>query len=117
VRNQSGSETKFEEFVRAFQARHPRVVTVLDARRAAYPPAMFVDATHLGGRGAVRLSEAVGGTIETELLHSTSSSVRGWIELNAPPDDRLADVHPGLEDLDRSREILNLPGDSGKSIR
>ena len=56
VRDQSGTEAAYEQLVRSSQARYPRTMTVLDARRAAYPLEFFVDSTHLNGRGAIILS-------------------------------------------------------------
>ena len=59
-RERSGSEAKYEGFVRSYQARHPGVVTVLDGRRMARDRRSYVDATHLSGQGAVVLSRAGG---------------------------------------------------------
>ena len=52
-RDRSGAEARFEEWVRRFQARYPQVVTILDARRVVSAPSMFIDATHLAGRGGI----------------------------------------------------------------
>jgi len=82
------------------------VVTVLDVRRAAYPPGMFVDATHLGGRGAIALSRSVAGAIQAELAHPAPPPGRGWIELNVRAEDHEPGPDLGLEDLDQSRTIL-----------
>ena len=58
------SEAKYEQFVRSYRERYPMVVTVLDARRMAREPSLYVDATHLSGRGAVVLSRAVAGVLK-----------------------------------------------------
>ena len=116
-RDESGAEAKYEEFLRSFQRRYPEVVTVLDARRAAYPPAMFVDATHLGGRGAIALSRSVAIAVQAELSRPHRAPARGWIELNDRPEGQQAGPDLGLEDLDQSRRILHLDGDRGRSIR
>src|SRR5262249_6150846 len=108
---------KYEAFVRSFQARHPRVLTILDARRAGYGPAMFVDATHLGGRGAIALSREVGRTLRTELAHSRPPAEPRWINLGDPEPSSMAPDDLALEDLDQSRRALALDGDGGRSIR
>ena len=54
-RESSGSEARYEAFVRSHGGRYPRVVTVLDARRVpCATPSLYVDATHLSGRGAIQ---------------------------------------------------------------
>ena len=75
-RERSGAEAKFEQFVRSYQERYPRVVTVLDARRVAPDPSLYVDATHLSGRGAIVLSRAVGGVLKAELSGGAVGSCR-----------------------------------------
>ena len=37
LRDQSGSEARYEQFIRSFMARYPRLLTVLDVRRAGFP--------------------------------------------------------------------------------
>ena len=97
-REQSGSEAKYEGFVRSYQQRFPAVVSVLDGRRIARDPSLYVDATHLSGRGAVVLSRAVGGVLGQDA---------GWIELQEPP----AAAFPPLEDVEQSRKIVRAAGD------
>ncbi len=75
-RERSGAEAKFEGFVRAYQKRYPRVVTVLDARRVAPDPTLYVDATHLSGRGAIVLSRAVGGALKGRIVRRRGGSCR-----------------------------------------
>jgi hypothetical protein len=116
-REASGSEAKFERFVRSSQARYPRVVTVLDARRSAYPPEMFVDATHLGGRGAIALSRVVARAVRAELSHKDRAPARGWIALEGPHPEPAGDLELALEDLDRSRVVLERDGTSGRTLR
>jgi hypothetical protein len=109
VRDRSGAEAGYERFIRSLQARFPRVMTVLDGRRAGYPAALFADPTHLNRGGALALSQVVAQEIRRalELQSSPAPAHVGWINLNAPLD------HPSspdieLEDLERSREIVNL---------
>jgi hypothetical protein len=106
-RDESGSEAAYERFVRSSQARHPRSLTVLDARRAAYPPSFFVDSTHLNGRGAIALSRAVATALEAELGQSDRATVRRWIALKSP-DDQPDVLALRLEDVERSRKIIGL---------
>ena len=82
-RDRSGSEARFEEWVRRFQARYPQVVTVLDARHVVSDPSMFIDATHLAGRGAIVLSHVVGRTLESETGRPIPSSSPRWMVLDA----------------------------------
>jgi hypothetical protein len=104
-RERSGAEAKFEGFVRSYQKRYPRVVTVLDARRVAPDPTLYVDATHLSGRGAVVLSRAVGGVLKAELSDGAAGHAGGWIKVE-PPADAGRPVEPPLEDVERSKEIV-----------
>ncbi len=107
-RDRSGSEARFEEWVRRFQTRYPQVVTVLDARHVVSDASMFIDATHLAGRGAIELSHAVGMTIKNEASRRMSASDPRWIVLDpmvSNPPTR-AELH--LEDVDTSKKILLL---------
>ena len=79
LRDQSGAEAAYEQFVRSFVARYPRLLTVLDARRGAYPPSLFIDQTHLNGHGAIALSRAVATTLKPLLARPRSASGPGWI--------------------------------------
>lgn len=94
-REQSGSEAKYEQFVRSYLERYPNVVSVLDARRIAREASLYVDATHLSGRGAIVLSRAVGAAFK-------SGDRGGWISLTDPAP--WAD--PPLEDVERSKQIV-----------
>ena len=117
MRDRSGSEARFEQWVRSYQAKYPRLVTVLDARRVVSDPTMFVDATHLGGRGAIALSHTVGKALKAELARPVSPSELRWIVLEASNDDPHAALTFPIEDIDQSRRILRLDGDSDRTIR
>jgi hypothetical protein len=105
-RERSGAEAKFEGFVRSYQKRYPRVVTVLDARRVAPDPTLYVDATHLSGRGAVVLSRVVGGVLKAGLSDRAAGRAGEWIRLEPTPADAGRPVEPPLEDVERSKEII-----------
>jgi hypothetical protein len=105
IRDQSGAEAAYENFVRSFQARHTREMTVLDARRAAYPAELFVDATHVNYPGAVVLSRAVARAIDQQLAHAGGAGDSRWIKLEPCPTIAAGD-DPPLEDLDQSRSII-----------
>ena len=64
IRDQTGAEACHEQFIRSLQARFRSGMTVLDARRAGYPPELFADPTHLNRRGAVALSHVVSQEIK-----------------------------------------------------
>jgi hypothetical protein len=115
-RDQSGSEAKYEQFVRSFQVRYPRVLTVLDARRGAYPGSFFTDQTHLNSQGAIALSRAVASAIRPLLAASKSQNTPLWVAL-ALPAGRKGLSGPAPEDLEQSREILNLSKSSLASSR
>jgi hypothetical protein len=103
-RDQSGSEAKYEQLVRSYQERYPRVLTVLDARRGDYAASLFADQTHLNGAGAVFLSRAVANAIKPALASLSLCETSSWLTLDLPTDHRVVP----MEDLDQSREILRL---------
>ena len=105
LRDQSGAEAGYEQFVRSFVARHPRLVTVLDARRGAYPASLFIDYTHLNGQGAMALSRAVASAIRPLLARPPSQSAPVWIALARPS---TSPTGPGfvVEDLEQSRQVV-----------
>ncbi len=105
-RERSGSEARFEEFVRSFQAHHPGLVTVLDARRVAAEASLYVNATHLSGRGAVVLSRAVARVLKAELASPPPDDAGRWIHLHDPTSETSRAAGPGLEDLERSKAIV-----------
>jgi hypothetical protein len=107
VRDQSGSEGAYEQFVRSKQSRYPQTLTVLDARRAAYPTGFFVDSTHLNGRGAIVLSGAVANVLKAEFGESAQAQTARWIALkNSVESLNLDDLR--LEDVERSKKIVGL---------
>jgi hypothetical protein len=106
-RDQSGAEAKYEQLIQSLAVRYPQLLTVLDARRGAYPSTLFTDHTHLNGQGAVALSRAVATAIKTVLTRPRSVQTPAWLALSFPSD------HPGelrapLEDLEQSKAILHL---------
>jgi hypothetical protein len=105
-RERSGSEGKYEAFVRSFQQRYPQIVTVLDARRLAADPSLYVDATHLSGRGAVVLSRLVGRTLKVESSNASRDRSGGWIVLEDSPQVSGLGADPPLEDVEQSKERL-----------
>ncbi|MFI5455110.1 MAG: hypothetical protein ACHRXM_06625 [Isosphaerales bacterium] len=107
LRDRSGAEAKYEQFVRTIQVRYPQVMTVLDARRAAYPPKLFIDATHLSGGGGIALSRSIATAIGRELSRTQSTTSGSWIALD-PPSDRPAGFEASIEDLEESKRILHL---------
>jgi hypothetical protein len=107
-REQSGSEAKYEQFVRSFLARYPRVLTVLDARRVAARSSLYVDATHLSGRGAVLLSRAVARALKGDGEVLAGASDGGWMTLADPPHDPHRDDGSRLEDIERSKQIVRV---------
>ncbi len=107
LRDQSGADSRYEQFVRAVQSRYPQGMSVLDGRRAGYPATLFVDATHLNGSGAVALSHSVATAIGLELPRSRPTTAPCWIALDSPS-TRPAPSDGPLEDLEQSRRILQL---------
>jgi hypothetical protein len=107
LRDQSRAEARYEEFIRSFQARYPDVMTVLDARRLAYPPSLFVDATHLNARGAIALSRSVTKALEAEITRSPRFPSPRWVALGPPP-AAPDELDFPLEDIEQTKGILNL---------
>jgi hypothetical protein len=105
-RDRSGSEAKYEEFLRSYLARYPRTVTVLDARGVVADPSSFIDATHLAGRGAIVLSRVVSATLRDELSPSPRGPRKPWLKLDPPAHDLAHPDEALLEDVDRSGEIV-----------
>jgi hypothetical protein len=109
LRDESGAEAGYEQFVRAFVARYPRLLTVLDARRGAYPPSLFIDHTHLNGQGAVALSRALASTLKPLFVRPRSESGPVWIAVDEPSES-LAPSGVIIEDLEQSRRSLPAHG-------
>ena len=99
---------RYEQFVRSFVARYPRLLTVLDARRGAYPPSLFTDHTHLNGRGAIALSRAVAKAVPTAARPLAIRVRLPAGSLLAIPSDQPAGSGVAIEDLEESRQILDL---------
>ncbi len=105
LRDQSGAEAAYEQFIRSFVVRYPRILTVLDARRGAYPPSRFIDHTHLDGHGALALSRAVATTLKPLLARPRPAPGPGWIAVDGPS-KRPAASSVIVEDLEQSRKTL-----------
>ncbi len=101
-RERSGAESHYEKFVRSYCDRFPATVTILDGRRIAREPSLYVDATHLSGRGAIVLSRSIAPVMASE-LRSPKLKPPAWITLEEPP----AAPDPPLEDVEQSRRIVN----------
>jgi hypothetical protein len=109
IRDRTGAEAYHEHFIHSVQARFRSGMTVLDARRAGYPPDLFADPTHLNRRGAVALSQVVSQEIKRALERPSPPARQhaSWITLNSPVDS-LYPASIDVEDLDRSRQIVEL---------
>jgi hypothetical protein len=107
LRDHSGAEARYVQFVEKIQARHPRLLTVLDARRAGYTSAMFADATHLNSRGGIALSRTVAAAINSRLAGDFPGADSGWIALNLPADQPTLFTHL-IEDLEQSQSALKI---------
>jgi hypothetical protein len=105
LRDQSGAEAGYEQFVRSFVTRYPRLLTVLDARRGGYPASLFTDHTHLNGSGALALSHAVAQAIRPLLARPFSQPAPDWVVL-ARPANRRNESTVVVEDLEQSKRIL-----------
>jgi hypothetical protein len=107
LRDQSGAERRYEGFVKSIVSRFPRILTVLDGRRADYPSSLFADATHLNGDGAIALTRSVAAAIGPRLSAPGSSHGSAWIALEHPAPG-CAELNGPLENLDASRRIVEL---------
>jgi hypothetical protein len=116
LRDQSGSETRYEQFVRSFMARYPRQLTVLDVRRAGFPASFFIDETHLNHAGAIALSRAVAKAVPTILGRSQPASSSDWVALTIPA-SQPAESDIAIEDIEESKQILNLSTAASVSSR
>ena len=116
LRDQSGAEPAYDQFVRAFVERYPRLLTVLDARRGEYPPSLFIDHTHLNGQGALALSRAVATTLKPLLDRPRPASGPVWVAV-ARPTERPGASDVIFEDIEQSRKTLNGNGAAYVSTR
>jgi hypothetical protein len=103
-RDEHGTETAYESFIRAKIARHPSC-TVLDARRCGFPNDAFCDPTHLNGRGATALSTMVAHQLR-ELQTRPPSTRDHWISLDKAPSP-LPLPPLWLEDVEHSKPRTN----------
>jgi hypothetical protein len=108
LRDDSGSEAKFEALVRSYQERFPWLVTVLDARRELSAPDMFVDATHLSGQGAVAVSRSVARILKAARARGDGPLGPRWIALQFRSGDREPVAELALEDLEQSSKALGV---------
>jgi hypothetical protein len=95
-REQLGLEAAYTRFAHAIQAQFPNVV-VLDGRRTGYPQSVFIDPTHLDGKGGTSLSVDVAEFLLKQ--RKTDDKAPRWIELSAYR-ERSSDLP--LEDLGQS---------------
>lgn len=107
-REQSGAEAGYLGFVRSLHRAYPHV-TVVDGRHSGYDHTVFVDATHLDGRGARSLTTALSTVLQRDL--SGSPRAGRWLEL--PPRSGASDGEGDgngddlpLEDVEQSRAIV-----------
>jgi hypothetical protein len=107
LRDQSGAEAGYEQFVRSFVARYPQLLTVLDARRGGYPTTLFSDHTHLNREGALALSHAVAQAIGPLLARPSSDPGPRWVAVARPADCRGGRAVV-VEDLEQSRRNLSV---------
>ncbi len=105
-RGQTGVDKEYEEFLHGLQAQNP-AMTIVDARLSGYPASVFVDATHLDGRGAVSLSRDVAAVLKQDLASDAGSIPEGrWLRL---PSYSEAPQGLAIEDTERSRQLLGIP--------
>jgi hypothetical protein len=116
LRDQSGSEARYEQFIRSYMARYPRRLTVLDVRRAGFPSNYFTDETHLNRPGAIALSRAVAKAIPTFLARPQPASSSEWVALSIPSDQSVGSDCT-IEDIEQSKQILNLSTATSVSSR
>jgi hypothetical protein len=116
LRDQSGSETRYEQFIRSFMVRYPRRLTVLDVRRAGFPSTYFTDETHLNRAGAIALSRAVAKAVPSLLGRPEPANSSDWVALSIPSDQSVGSDFT-IEDLEKSKQILNLSTAASVSSR
>jgi hypothetical protein len=102
AREESGAERGYESFIRGYQLRYPRTLSVLDGRKAGYPAKVFTDATHLNAVGAISVSRAVARLFMQEDGHLVAKAGPRWITLE-PWSDHSAAIMPQLEDVETSQ--------------
>ena len=105
ARDQSGAERAYENFIRGYQSRYPRTLSIVDGRTAGFPATAFTDATHLNARGAISLSRTVAKVIAPMRGDPALRSGPRWLTLE-PWSDRSAESGVPLEDVETSRAIV-----------
>jgi hypothetical protein len=99
LRDKSGAESRYEQFIAKFQKRFPEILTILDARRAGFENRDFIDATHMNERGATALSVSIAAA----LTPPQNRSKETWIAVSVPRFTAQS-LQFDLEDIDQSRD-------------
>ena len=99
-REETGAEAGFLGFVRSLHARYPNL-TIVDGRHAGYDASLFVDATHLDGRGAAVLSADLAALLARDRAGRPPGA--RWVNL---PDHAGRSPALALEDVEESTRIL-----------
>lgn len=105
-RERSGWYPQYVAYLRGLQARYPRL-TVVDGRRAGYPPEALGDMTHLNRVGAVAFSDALGRVLRDALTPGPRRLPR-WVDLpryDGAAAEALASA-AGVEDVDQSNQAI-----------
>jgi len=105
-RERSGWYPQYVAYLRRLQARYPHL-TVVDGRRAGYPPEALGDMTHLNRVGAVAYSDALGRVLR-DTLSLNPRRVPRWVDLpryDGPAAEALASAS-GVEDIDQSNQAI-----------
>ena len=89
---------------------------MLDVRRAGFPSTYFTDETHLNRAGAIALSRAVAKAVPTILGARQPASSSEWVALSIPSDQSVGSDF-AIEDLEKSKQILNLSTAASVSSR
>src|SRR5262249_32604119 len=103
-RERFGSDAKYKAFVHKLAARYPNL-TVIDGRRAGYPPEALADMTHLNRPGALAFSDAVAARVG-EVLSGTLTS--NWVDLPRWRDGVVSEIaaRVAVEDVRQSARAL-----------
>jgi hypothetical protein len=100
-REHSANEAGYLALVRSVMRRFPNV-TILDGRHAAYAPSLFIDPTHLNGRGASALSLDVANVLRRDRAQPALQS--RWLDL---PRYRKRPFETPLEDVEQTKLALS----------
>jgi hypothetical protein len=99
-RDRLNLDAPYDALVRRCLTLYPNL-TVIDARKSAYPASVFADAAHLDVEGANAFSSDLAATLAD--LSSGRVGARRWVEL---PPYRARPVSHLVEDLHRSNAII-----------